>query len=157
MAATTTGRDALYGDGRIYSYGVASGVIVYSGTIVHLGGGNYLASALAGSTTILGVCLDTVNNSSTRTDGRTVSQGDVSARVAKDGIFRFVANGTPSVTHIGQYALPVDNQTVGITNVFGVSGVGYALGTPRMLGTVVGFGTSPYSYYDVKLSPYLLS
>jgi len=143
--ATTTNRDHYFSDGWIYDYGVASGVQVYAGTIVETKGGN-VRSVVAGATTLAGISEDNINNTSTNTELTSVTAAGLRARVRVRGVVRLKAAGTPAATDIGQYALPVDNDTVGFTNApLGISGgVAY-------LGTIRGMGTVPYNYYDVDL------
>lgn len=142
--ATTTNRDHYFSDGWIYDYGVASGVQVYAGTIVETKDG-LLRSAVAGATTLAGISEDYKNNSSTNTELTSVTGGGLRARVRVRGIVRLKAAATPLVTHINQYALHTDNDTVGFTNALGLSG------GAAYLGKIVGFGTAPYNYYDVDL------
>lgn len=144
MANTTQNRDALHGDGDLYGYGVASGIHLYAGTIGALVGGNYLGKAAAGATTLVGVVVDEADNTSSNTK-ITVAQGALNARVARRGIFRFNSSVTPTQAGIGQKAYPTDDQTVGVTSAAGVSG------GIQYLGTVVGYGTTPYNYYDVDI------
>jgi len=142
--ATTTNRDHYFSDGWIYDYGVASGVQVYAGTILETKGGN-VRSVVAGATTLAGISEDNINNTSTNTELTSITAAGLRARVRVRGIVRLKAAGTPTAADINQQALPVDNDTVGVTNAFGVSG-GVAT-----LGMVRGFGTVPYNYYDVDL------
>jgi hypothetical protein len=45
MAAATKNREQLHGDGRAYSYGVASGIKIYAGTLAMTNLAGYLIPA----------------------------------------------------------------------------------------------------------------
>ena len=130
MAATTSNRDQLFGEGWIYDYGVASGTHIYAGTIVAIGASGYLTNHAGLTTTpFVGVAVDEKNN--------TGVAGAVNCRVRRRGVFKFVANGTPAQVHIGTAAYILDNQTVGVSTA-----------TAQSAGKIVGIGSN---YYDIQI------
>ena len=113
MTATTTERDTQRRDGKQVAYGVLGATKVLSGTIAALSAAGFVQGG-ATATTLKGVGVfdETVDN----TGG---ANGDLKARVRRDGWFRFAnsaAGDLITVADIGSDCYMVDNQTVAKTN-----------------------------------------
>lgn len=153
MANTTQNRDSLVSDGIVYSYGVASGVELFAGTLgMVLGASSLLTKAAAGTTQFVGVIEDYANNTASNVQGVSpIANGAVKARVFRRGIFRFQANAAPTASDINKFAVVVDDQTVGVTSTPGLSlAAGYVT---TAVGRIVGAGTTPYNFFDVDINP----
>lgn len=113
MTATTIERDTQRRDGKMVELPVLASTKVLSGTIAAITAAGF-AQGGATATTLKGVGVfdETVDNT-------TGANGDLKARVRRDGYFRFAnsaAGDQITVADIGNDCYMVDNQTVAKTN-----------------------------------------
>jgi len=105
MAALSSDRKTTYREGVEIEYRVAAGARIFAGSLVCL---NAAGHALPGADTanfkFVGVATEQVDN----TLG---SNGDITVRVRRKGVFRFVASGM-AITDIGAAVRVSDDQTV---------------------------------------------
>lgn len=139
MSAATKNRlnDASRSAGDVVEYAGASGVHIYSGTLVLENTEGYVKPASTNGNTatdrFVGVAWDEMDNSSTNSSLSSVSNGALDCRVYKSGVFTFVAQGTPSASDVGEVAYAVDDQTVGNSHAEAIT-----------VGNIVGYDSSNY-------------
>lgn len=107
MTALTANYDAERKDGILVAYEVAARTVIYKGALVCLNAAGYAVPAAdQPGLTFVGVAYD-------RGDNAAGDDGDVSARVWKDGSFR-VAMNSPRLADLGAPAYVVDDNTVAL-------------------------------------------
>jgi hypothetical protein len=107
LAALTANHDAERKDGILVAYKVAARAVIYKGALVCLNAAGYAVPAADDvGLTFVGVAYE-------RGDNAAGEDGDVSARVWKDGSFR-VAMASPQLSDLGKAAYVVDDNTVAL-------------------------------------------
>jgi hypothetical protein len=108
LAALTANHDAERKDGILVAYKVAARAVIYKGALVCLNAAGYAVPAAdEAGLTFVGVAYE-------RGDNAAGDDGDVSARVWKDGSFR-VAMAAPRLEDLGKTAYVVDDDTVALS------------------------------------------
>ncbi len=108
MAALTANYDAERKDGILVAYKVAARTVIYKGAMVCLNRAGYAVPAAdEPALTFVGVAYE-------RGDNAAGDDGDVSARVWKDGSFR-VAMNSPKLEDLGAAAYVVDDNAVALS------------------------------------------
>ena len=114
MSAATKPYDSQRKDGIIISHKMAAGAKVYAGAMVCVNSAGYALNASdASGLRMLGVAVDTVDNTSGDDGGRSV-------RVYKKGTFAFADTGAVQ-SDLGKVFYIVDNKTV--TNASTTAGI----------------------------------
>ncbi len=114
MTALTANHDAERKDGILVAYKVAARTVIYKGALVCLNAAGYAVPAAdEAGLTFVGVAYE-------RGDNAAGEDGDVSARVWKDGSFR-VAMRSPRLGDLGAPAYVVDDNTVALSAAHAVS------------------------------------
>jgi hypothetical protein len=109
MTVLTANYDAERKDGILVAYKVAARTVIYKGAMVCLNRGGYAVPAAdEPALTFVGVAYE-------RGDNAAGDDGDVSARVWKDGSFR-VAMSSPTLEDLGAAAYVVDDNAVALSS-----------------------------------------
>jgi hypothetical protein len=107
LTVLTANHDAERKDGILVAYKVAARAVIYKGALVCLNAAGYAVPAAdEAGLTFVGVAYE-------RGDNAGGDDGDVSARVWKDGSFR-VAMASPRLEDLGKPAHVVDDNTVAL-------------------------------------------
>jgi hypothetical protein len=114
LTALTANHDAERKDGILVAYKAAARTVIHKGALVCLNAAGYAVPAAdEAGLTFVGVAYE-------RGDNAAGQDGDVSARVWKDGSFRMTMR-SPRLENLGAPAYVVDDNTVALSAAHAVS------------------------------------